>query len=364
MTALRPAAFATAALAVLTLSACATAADDDAAATSNATSDAAATSAPATTADAEADGSFTLYAGRDQELIDPLIEQFEADTGISVEVRYAGSTELAALLLEEGEASPADVFLSQDAGALGAVAKADMFATLPETVSETVPAGFTSTDGSWVGVTGRARVIVYDGEQLSAEEVPTTVAALTGEQWSSQVGIAPTNASFQSFVTALRVLEGEDAAREWLEGMSSNDVQIYAKNTPILEAANAGEIQLGLINHYYWYRMAAEIGTDNMRAQLAFPEPGDAGGIVNVTGAGLLNAASEDADALEFVEYLVSEPAQQYFVDNTYEYPLIDGVSAPEGLPALDTLTNPELDLSDLDSLGETTDLLVEVGLL
>ncbi|MFW7414869.1 iron ABC transporter substrate-binding protein [Demequina sp. SO4-18] len=353
MTALRPAAFATAALAVLTLSACATA-DDDGASTPAATSDAAATS----------DGAFTLYAGRDQELIDPLIEQFEAESGISVEVRYAGSTELAALLLEEGDASPADVFLAQDAGALGAVAKADMFATLPEAVSETVPAGFTSTDGSWVGVTGRARVIVYDAEQLSADQVPSTVAALTDEQWASQVGIAPTNASFQSFVTALRVLEGEDAAQEWLEGMSANDVQIYAKNTPILEAANAGEIQLGLINHYYWYRMAAEVGADNMRAQLAFPEAGDAGGIVNVTGAGLLNAASEDADALEFVEYLVSESAQQYFVDNTYEYPLIEGVPAPEGLPALDTLTNPELDLSDLDSLGETTDLLVEVGLL
>src|SRR5699024_2729622 len=116
---------------------------------------------------AESDGTFTLYAGRDQELIDPLIEQFESDTGISVDVRYAGSTELAALLLEEGDATPAQVFLSQDAGALGAVGKAGMFATLPDDITETVPAGFTSTDGSWVGVTGRARVIAYDSEQLS-----------------------------------------------------------------------------------------------------------------------------------------------------------------------------------------------------
>ncbi|WP_291378127.1 iron ABC transporter substrate-binding protein [Demequina sp.] len=353
MTALRPAAVATAALAVLTLSACSTA-DDDTAATSVATP----------SESAVADGTFTLYAGRDQELIDPLIEQFESETGIGVDVRYAGSTELAALLLEEGDATPADVFLSQDAGALGAVGKADMFATLPESITEKVPAGFTSTDGSWVGVTGRARVIVYDSEQLSADDVPTTVAALTDDQWSGDVGIAPSNASFQSFVTALRVLEGEDSAREWLENMKANEVQIYAKNTPILEAANAGEIKLGLINHYYWYRMAAEIGADNMRAQLAFPESGDAGGIVNVTGAGLLQGAADDADALAFVEYLVSESAQQYFVDNTYEYPLIGSVSAPEGLPALESLTNPELDLSDLDSLGDTTEALVEVGLL
>lgn len=353
MNSLRPAAIATAALAVLTLSAC-TAADDDTAPTSDAVSPEA----------AEFDGAFTLYAGRDQELIDPLIEQFESETGISVDVRYAGSTELATLLLEEGDASPADVFLSQDAGALGAVAKADMFATLPESITSMVPAGFTSTDGSWVGVTGRARVIVYDSEQLAGGEVPTTVAALTDPQWSSEVGIAPTNASFQSFVTALRVLEGEDAARSWLEDMKANDVQIYAKNTPILEAVTAGEITLGLINHYYWYRMASEIGAENMRAQLAFPESGDAGSIVNVTGAGLLQDAADDGDALAFIEYLVSEEAQQYFVDNTFEYPLIDGVAAPEGLPALETLTNPELDLSDLDSLGETTELLVEVGLL
>ena len=353
MTALRPAAAATAALAVLTLSACSSA-DNDAAATSVATS----------AGSAVADGTLSLYAGRDQELIDPLIEQFESDTGISVDVRYAGSTELAALLLEEGDATPADVFLSQDAGALGAVAKADLFATLPESITETVPAGFTSTDGSWIGVTGRARVIVYDSEQLSADEVPTTVAALTDPQWVSEVGIAPTNASFQSFVTALRVLEGEDVARAWLEDMEASDVQIYAKNTPILEAANSGEIKLGLINHYYWYRMAAEVGANNMRAQLAFPQPGDAGSIVNVTGAGLLEGAADDADALQFIEYLVSESAQQYFVDITYEYPLIDGVAAPEGLPALESLTNPELDLSDLDSLGETTALLVEVGLL
>jgi len=353
MFAVRPAAIATAALAVLTLSAC-TAANDSTAPTQGL----------ASAQPTSSDGTFTLYAGRDQELIDPLIEKFESDTGVTVDVRYAGSTELAALLLEEADATPADVFLAQDAGALGAIAKGDMFATLPESITEKVPAGFTSTDGSWVGVTGRARVIVYDSEQLSADEVPTTVAALTDDRWSSQVGIAPSNASFQSFVTALRVLEGEDTALAWLEDMKASDVQIYAKNTPILEAANAGEITLGLINHYYWYRMAAEVGAENMRAQLAFPEPGDAGSIVNVTGAGLLKGAADDADALRFIEYLVSEAAQQYFVDSTYEYPLIDGVSAPAGLPALETLTNPKLDLSDLDSLGETTERLVAVGLL
>ena len=323
-----------------------------------------ASSAPQPSAGTAADGTLTLYAGREEELVQPLIDQFTADTGITVEVRYAGTTELAALLLEEGDATPADVFLSQDAGALGAVSKAGLFATLPDGISGAVDPGFTSTDGSWVGVTGRARVLTYDSEALEAADVPASVLDLTDAAWSGQVGIAPTNASFQSFVTALRVLEGEDVAREWLEGMVANDVQAYPKNTAILEAVQAGEIQIGLINHYYWYRALAELGEGGMRAQLSFPEAGDSGSIVNVSGAGLLAGAADDADALAFIEYLVSEAGQQYFVDATFEYPLVAAVDAPEALPALTELTNPELDLSDLDTLGDTTALLTEVGLL
>ncbi|MFP5359809.1 MAG: iron ABC transporter substrate-binding protein [Actinomycetes bacterium] len=342
-------------LATVTLTACAGGDESGDATPSGST-----TAAPA----AEADGTLTLYSGREEELIQPLLDQFTSETGIEVEVRYAGTTELAALLQEEGDATPADVFLSQDAGALGAVAKAGLFTTLPAEIADTVVAGFTSTDASWVGVTGRARVLAYDSEALAADEVPSSVLELAEPEWAGKVGIAPSNASFQSFVTALRVLEGEDVAREWLEGLVAGGAQIYPKNTAILEAVQAGEIQIGLINHYYWFRALAEQGEDAMRAQLSFPEAGDAGSIVNVTGAGLLSGAADDADALEFIEYLVSDAGQQYFVDQTFEYPLAGDVTAPEGLPALDTLTNPELDLSDLDTLGETTALLTETGLL
>jgi len=207
-------------------------------------------------------------------------------------------------------------------------------------------------------------VLVVDSEQVDPAAAPTTVAELTDAQWSGQVGIAPTNASFQSFVTALRVLEGEDVARAWLEDMVANDVQIYSNNTAILEAAQAGEIQVGLINHYYWYRLESELGADAMRAQLVFPEAGDAGSIVNVTGAGILAGAADDADALEFVEYLVSDAGQEYFVEATYEYPLVPGIAAPAELPDVTTLVNEDLDLSDLDTLSDTTALLTETGLL
>lgn len=315
-------------------------------------------------AEPTADGAFTLYSGRDEELVQPLIDQFEAETGIEVEVRYGNTAELGALLLEEGDASPADVFLSQDAGALGALSQAGLFTTLPDDIAGAVPAGFTSTDGSWVGVTGRARVVVFDGERFTADELPDEIEAYVDPEWSGRVGVAPGNASFQSFVTALRVLDGEDDAAEWVSALAGNSPQIFEGNSAILSAVDEGVLEVGLINHYYWYGLAAEVGEENLRAQLKFLEAGDAGSIVNVTGAGILNGAATDADALEFVRYLVSLEAQTYFVEQTFEYPLLPGVEAPEGLPSLESLINPELDLSDLDDLATTQQLLAEAGLI
>lgn len=315
-------------------------------------------------AEPTADGVFTLYSGRDEELVQPLIDQFEAASGIEVEVRYGNTAELGALLLEEGDATPADVFLSQDAGALGALSQADLFTTLPDDIAGAVPAGFTSTDGTWVGITGRARVVVYDSEKLTADQLPDTIDEFVTDEWAGRVGVAPSNASFQSFVTALRVLESEEAAAEWAQALANNDPQIFEGNTPILTAVNDGAVDVGLINHYYWFRAAAEAGAENMRAQLKFLTAGDAGSIVNVTGAGILNSAVDDADALEFVRYLVSLDAQTYFVEQTFEYPLLPGVDAPEGLPSLESLVNPELDLSDLDDLAATQKLLADAGLI
>jgi iron(III) transport system substrate-binding protein len=306
----------------------------------------------------------TLYSGRTEELVQPLIDMFEEETGITVEVRYGNTGEMAALLLEEGANSPADVFLSQDAGALGALSDAGLFEQLPADVAATVPAGFTSADGSWLGVTGRARVIGYDGENLSADEVPTTVDAFVEPEWKGRFGIAPGNASFQAFVTAYRVLEGEEAADAWVAGIAANEPQIFDNNLAILSAINDGVLDAGLINHYYWFGLADEVGAENMRAQIAFPEAGDPGSIVNVTGAGILATREDDDDALAFVRFLVSKTAQEYFVDEVHEYPLVDGVAAEDGLPPLASLLNADLDLADLASLAATQELLAEHGLL
>jgi iron(III) transport system substrate-binding protein len=318
---------------------------------------------PAGEATGDQEDGLVLYSGRSENLVQPLIDQFEDESGIPVEVRYDGTTALAALLLEEGERTPADVFLSQDAGALGAVSRAGLLATLPDDVADAVPEGYTSTDGTWTGITGRSRVLVYDGENLTEDQIPDSVHGLTDPAWKGRVGIAPTNASFHAFVTAFRILEGEDATRQWLEDMVANDVQKYESNVPILEAVNSGQLEVGLINHYYWYQTAAEVGQENMRAQLKFLPPGDPGALVNVTGAGVLAGSAENEDALELVRFLVSDEAQQYFVDELYEYPLVPGVEAPEGLPSLEEMRNPELDLADLEDLQATTELLASVGL-
>ncbi len=311
-----------------------------------------------------ADDYVILYSGRNESLVQPLIDTFTEQTGITVDIRYAGSSELAAQLLEEGADSPAAVFLSQDAGALGALSLEGLFAQLPAEITDRVDPAFTSYDDSWVGITGRARVIVYDSETIEQEDLPTTADEIVAPQWSGKVGVAPGNASFQSFVTAYRVLEGETAADQWVSGLKINDPQIFESNGAILEAVNDGTLPMGLINHYYWERLAAERGAENLRAQLHFTEAGDPASIVNVTGMGLLEAQSFDLDALELIKFFVSNEGQQYFVDQTFEYPLVPGIGAPEGLPALADLAVADFDLSDLATLKETQDLLRKYGLI
>jgi iron(III) transport system substrate-binding protein len=306
----------------------------------------------------------TVYSGRSEELVGPLYAQFTAETGIGVAARYGDSAELAAQLIEEGDASPADVFFSQDAGALGALDAQGLLAQLPTGLTDSIPVSYKAPTGTWTGVTGRARVIAYDGQQLSEAEVPASVMELTDPIWKGQVGIAPTNASFQSFVTAMRVSIGDDATKAWLEGLIANDVQKYEKNGLILDAVDAGQIKLGLINHYYWYEKAAEVGADAMRAQVAFTDPKDPGTFVNVSGVGILAGAADNAGAQQFATWLLSKSAQEWFVANTFEYPLISGVAQVDGLPSLDSIEGPDVPLAELADLPGTIAMMQEVGLL
>jgi iron(III) transport system substrate-binding protein len=304
-----------------------------------------------------------IYSGRQEALVQPVVDDFQAETGIEVSVRYGNTAQLAAQIIEEGDRTKADVYFSQDGGALGALTKHGMLTELPADVLGLVDPRYRADDGSWIGTSARARVIVYDPDQLTEADVPDSVFELTEPQWNGKVGIAPSNASFEAFVTAMRVLHGEDQARRWLKGMAANDVQLFDNNVLILNAAEDGVIALGLINHYYWYEQVAEEGLEAVPARLKFLPGGDPGALVNVAGIGVLATTDREDDAITFVKYLLGTDAQTYFAQDTKEYPLIDGVPIAEGLPPLDSLQSPQLDLSDLDTLEETLQMIEEAGL-
>lgn len=303
-----------------------------------------------------------VYSGRSEELVAPLLEKFTADTGTEVEVRYAGSGELASQLLTEGANSPADVFWSQDAGALGAVSEAGLFAPIDPAALAAVPKAFSAADGTWLGVSGRARVIVYN-PQL-APDPPDTIDGLLAPEWKGKIGFAPSNASWQSFVTGLRVVRGDEGARTWLLAFKAQDPRSYESNGAVRDAVDSGQLALGLVNHYYLYELIDSKGADNVVARNQFMAPEDPGGLVNVAGIGVLKSAPHPEAAQRFAAYLVGESAQKYFVSETAEYPLIAAVAPSGAMPPLADLKPPVVDLSQLDDLEATQEMLVETGLL
>ncbi len=268
---------------------------------------------------AEESATITIYSGRSESLVGPIIEQFEADSGIKVRVRYGGTSELAAALLEEGDRSPADVFFAQDAGALGAIEAADLFAALPGSVLDAVAPGFRSTSNAWTGVSGRARVLVYSTERVAAGDLPDSVFDLTGPAWTGRVSWAPANGSFQAFVTAMRQIEGEERTAQWLRDMLANGVSEYRNNSTQVQGIGDGEIDIGLVNHYYLFRFTKEDA--NYPAANHYTDAGRAGALINIAGVGILAGAENQAAALTFVEYLLGDTAQNYFRDQDLRVP-------------------------------------------
>ncbi len=304
-----------------------------------------------------------VYSGRGEALVKPLIDRFAKDTGIEVEVRYAGTAELAAQLLEEGGNRKADVFFSQDAGALGALQDADVLVQLPEDVLDRVATRYQSKRGVWVATSGRARVIAYDTRKLTESEVPDSVFDVTAPKWKGQVAIAPPNASFQAFVTAMRVTQGDARTKEWLLALKANGVQTYENNVQILDAIDNGQVTLGLVNHYYLYERIKERGAAAVKVRNHFLGGGDPGALVNVAGVGVVKGTDRQGDAETFARYLLSDPAQRFFVDELGEYPVAGATPPPGDAPPLDRIQGPAIDLADLAPLQETLALLNEVGL-
>lgn len=305
-----------------------------------------------------------VYSGRSEVFMEPLFERFTAETGIPLNVRYGSSTSMSIQLIEEGDKTSADFYIGQDSGALGALDSAGICAPTTTAEIERIPVNYRSAQGTWVGLTGRARVLAYNSDKVAAQDVPRSIFDLTDPKWKGQVAIAPVNSSFQAFVSAMRTSQGEDVTRAWLEAMVDNDVQSYEKNSEILLAVEAGEVTIGLMNHYYWYQRAEEIGADAMKSGLVYTKPNDPGSLVNITGACVLTYAPNPEPAQQLLEWLLGDEAQQWFVDSTFEYPLASGIAGPEGVPPMEELRSPDLPLTGLTELPETLQLLMEVGLV
>ncbi|MFC9583654.1 iron ABC transporter substrate-binding protein [Streptomyces yangpuensis] len=311
----------------------------------------------------EDDAGLVIYSGRNEKLVKPLLDELEKAVGTTVAVRYGESAELAAQIQEEGDKTKAGLFFSQDAGALGALSTKGLLDKLPQEALDKVDPAFRGAAGDWVGTSGRVRVLAYNPGQVS--KVPDTVHDLVKPEWKGKIGYVPTNASFQAFVTGMRVLEGDDATRTWLKGLKANEPKVYENNLKVLDGVGKGEVSLGLVNHYYWYEQVAEKGESKVKAKIHFLPGGDPGALVNAAGVGILKGSDQAPAAQKAVDFLLSQKAQKYFAEDTKEYPLAAGVtSTVKDLPPLASLDAPKIDLGKLESLQETLKMLQEAGMV
>ena len=315
----------------------------------------------AQTAPAVKTQTLTLYSGRAEGLVKPIIDQFSKSAGINVQVRYAGTSELAATILEEGKNSPADVFYAQDPGGIGAVTH--LLARLPDSITAQVEPDFRAADGKWVGISGRARVIAYNTQKVKESDLPDDISGLTDPKWKGRIGWAPTNGSFQAMVTAMRKLWGEERTKQWLAGIQANNPKVYANNTAQVTALGTGEIDVAMPNHYYLYSFLQDKG-ESFPVRNYHPRAGGPGAVILVSGAGILETSKNKEAAEKFVEFMLSPVAQQYFAGQTFEYPVIKGIKTHRLLTPLSDIKSPEISMADMADLKGTLNLLRETGIL
>lgn len=306
----------------------------------------------------------TIYAGRSKRLVKPLIEKFTAATKIRVKVKYAKTAQLALLLQQEIKSggSQADIFWSQDAGALGLLEQSKAFMTLPDDVQKLVPAHFQNPTKKWIATSGRARVLAYSPKKVRASRLPKSVFELTRRKWRGRVGWAPNNASFQAFVTAMRVAHGDKKTKKWLKAMKRNKTKNYPKNTAIVKAIAAGEIRLGLPNHYYLLRFKKK--DKKYPVEQTFFKNKDIGNLVNIAGAGILSNTKKKKAALKFVRFLLSPAIQKYVTQTIFEYPMLAETKPAKHLVPLKDLMKkaPSFDLKKLRDLKGTLQLMRDAG--
>ena len=307
--------------------------------------------------------SIVVYNAQHEQLIEELAPAFTDETGIEVKLRNAKDLELAAQLVAEGDASKADVFLTENSPAMSQVERAGLFAELPSDIVSTIPEQFRPSSGLWTGFVARSTVLVYNTDLVQESELPASILDLADPEWAGRISFSPTGADFQAIVAAVLELEGENATRTWLEGIKANGT-VYDGNNVVLESVNSGESEVGIIYHYYWYRDQEESGEVSDNSALYFFRNQDPGAFVSVSGAGILASSDNKADAEKFIDYLTSEAGQQGLADSyALEYPLNPAVQLDPPVEPFDSLQPPVVNVSDLDGQA-VVDLMTEVGFL
>lgn len=315
--------------------------------------------ASAARADAGA-GPLVVYCGRGEALVAQLLSHFEERTGTKLDVRYGATPTLAAQLRVEGDKSPADVFFAQECGALGALAEAGLLAPLPDDVLARVEPRFRDPGGRWVATSGRARVLVHDTKRVKPEELPRRLEDLADPKWKGRIGWAPGNASFQAHVSALRHAWGEARTRAWLEAVMKNEPKAYPRNGPIVQAVASGEVDLGWVNHYYLHRLRRPGWT---LVNASFAEEGDIGNVLMISGVGVRAGSPRAGAAARLVSWLLSQDAQRYFAQETFEYPVATDVPTRQDVAPLASLRLATVDPVHLTDIEPTLELLRGLGL-
>ncbi len=307
--------------------------------------------------------SIVVYNAQHEQLLEEIAPKFTDKTGIEVELRNGSDPELAAQLMQEGDASPADVFLTENSPAMSAVEGAGLFAPLDEAAVEPIPAQYRPESGDWTGFVARSTVLVYNTSMVDEADLPDSIMDLADPEYAGMISFSPTGADFQAIVAAVLDLEGEAATQEWLDGLEANGTT-YDGNNVVLESVNAGESAIGIIYHYYWYRDQAEAGDNSDNTELSFFGNQDPGAFLSISGAGVLAASDNPDEAQQFVAYLTSEEGQQALADSyALEYPLNPAVTLGPPVKPLAELDPPTVAISDLDG-DKVVEMMTQAGFL
>ena len=308
--------------------------------------------------------SLTLYSAQHEPMTEAFAKGFEEENGAKVQIRYGEDEGLASQIEQEGDASPADVVLTENTPPLESLAEKGLLSKVDPSTLEEVPSQYSSPSGHWVGVAARETVMVYDPKLIAASELPESILDLAKPEWKGKLAIAPSEPDFVPIVSAIEKLDGEAAAKSWLEGFAAN-AKHYNDNEGIIAAVDSGQIAAGVINHYYWFEAVAEEGKEKVPSKLHYFGNEDPGALVNISGAGALASSDAPELAQEFLAYVVSEEGQSAMTHSgDWEYPLNGAVPPPPGLKPFSSLEPPKVGPADLGDGSKPLELMQEVGLL